>query len=84
MRSPQPRLKPPIALKNVHCKVSDEPAHHTLKQGRPHDIKFINDQSGNDFIASYKEISKTTSQSCLVSDVFSAGVGFGLKCVLTI
>jgi hypothetical protein len=29
-------------------------------------------------------ISKTTSQSCLVSDVFSAGVGFGLKCVLTI
>jgi hypothetical protein len=30
------------------------------------------------------KLSKTTSQRSLVSDVFSAGVGFGLKCVLTI
>ena len=54
-----------VGLKNVHCKVSDEPAHHTLKQGWPHKDKFINDSPGNGFISRYKNI-ETTSQSCLV------------------
>ena len=58
-----------MGLKNVHCKVSDEPAHHTLKQGRPHDIKFINDQSGNDFIASYKDFKNNITEL------------FGFRCV---
>ena len=60
-----------VGLKNVHCKVSDEPAHPPLSRDGHTNIKFINDQSGNDFFARYNNFKNNITelfgfQKCLV------------------